>query len=287
MGFDAHGIATGKPHSEERWAIGVLLGSGILVSFLDRINLSVAGPQLQKALALDPLQMGYLFSAYSWTYTVLQIPVGSFVDRVGVTRIGAMGILSLDAGVGNHRGRGGFWGIVAARLLLGVAEAPLVPHRLQGHRPLVPRNERARATAIFDAAAKFSNVLGIPVIAFAVVRFGLALGLRHHLRDQPRLLRRLLRPLPGPERRPAPGPAEHDYILKGAPSPRALRGGGPGHAGLPPRPSPRSGAGHRVRAYGYSFYLFLTWLPGYLVATHGMSNPQLGRYAATRGPWRP
>src|ERR1700676_3260090 len=46
-----------------RWGIGVLLGSGILVSFLDRINLSIAAPQLQKALNIGPAGLGVLLSA--------------------------------------------------------------------------------------------------------------------------------------------------------------------------------------------------------------------------------
>ena len=52
----------------------MLLGSGILVSFLDRINLSIAGPQLEKALNIGPDGLGFLLSAYLWTYTALQIP---------------------------------------------------------------------------------------------------------------------------------------------------------------------------------------------------------------------
>jgi len=76
-----------------RWGIGLLLGSGILVSFLDRINLSVAAPQLQKEFHLDPVYLGFLFSAYAWTYTALQIPLGLVVDRLGVTRIGRIGSL--------------------------------------------------------------------------------------------------------------------------------------------------------------------------------------------------
>ena len=155
-----------------RWGIGLLLGSGILVSFLDRINLSVAAPQLQKAFHFGPVYMGLLFSAYSWTYTALQIPLGLVVDRLGVTRVGRWGSLLWTIASAVTAVAGGYWGIVAARLLLGVAEAPSFPvvSKATGH--WFPRNERARATSIFDASAKFSNVVGIPIIAFAVVKFG-------------------------------------------------------------------------------------------------------------------
>ena len=66
----------------------------------------------------------------------------------------------------------GFGTIFAARVLLGVAEAPAFPANSKATGYWFPRGERALATAIFDAAAKFSNVIGVPLVAFAVVAFG-------------------------------------------------------------------------------------------------------------------
>ena len=57
-------------------------------------------------------------------------------------------------------------------MLLGVAEAPAFPANSKATGYWFPRGERATATAIFDAAAKFSNVIGVPLVAFAVVNFG-------------------------------------------------------------------------------------------------------------------
>ena len=172
MGLRRMPTVSEQPIPRRRWGMGVLLGSGILVSFLDRINLSVAAPQLQKALGIGPAELGLLFSAYSWTYTVLQVPMGFVVDRLGVTRVGRWGSLLWTVASAVTAVAGGYWGIMAARFLLGVAEAPSFPAVSKATGHWFPRNERARATAIFDASAKFSNVLGIPVIAFAVVRYG-------------------------------------------------------------------------------------------------------------------
>ena len=66
----------------------------------------------------------------------------------------------------------GFGFIFAARVLLGVAEAPAFPANSKATGYWFPRGERATATAIFDAAAKFSNVIGVPLVAVAVVTFG-------------------------------------------------------------------------------------------------------------------
>ncbi len=135
LGLRPH--ADAHPIPRRRWGIGVLLGSGILVSFLDRINLSVAGPQLQKELRLGPAELGFLFSAYCWTYTVLQIPVGLRGRPPRRDPGRALGVAALDARLGHHRGR---------RRLLGDRRGadpprhrggPLVPGGLEGDRPLV------------------------------------------------------------------------------------------------------------------------------------------------------
>ena len=61
---------------------------------------------------------------------------------------------------------------IAARALLGIAEAPAFPANAKATGYWFPRTERALATAIFDAAAKFSNVIGAPLVALTVVYFG-------------------------------------------------------------------------------------------------------------------
>jgi MFS family permease len=267
-----------------RWAIGVLLGSGVLVSFLDRINLSVAAPQLQRDFGLGPVQLGFLFSAFYWPYAVLQIPVGLFVDRVGVTRVGRWGALLWTMASAVTAVAGGFWGILAARMVLGTAEAPSFPvvSKATGH--WFPRNERARATAIFDASAKFSNVIGVPLIAFAVVRFGWRWGFGitsaisfiyflayYFIYRDPSADGRLSR-------------EEHRYILAGGAMPEGGSGSGSlAMLGYLLRQPKIWGLAIGFGAYGYSFYLFLTWLPDYLVRSAGMSVLKSAGYAAT--PW--
>jgi MFS transporter, ACS family, D-galactonate transporter len=264
--------------------MGVLLGSGILVSFLDRINLSIAGPQLEKALDIGPDGLGYLLGAYGWTYTVLQIPVGLVVDRLGVTRVGRWGALLWTAASAVTAFATGFWGIVAARSLLGIAEAPSFPvvSKATGH--WFPRNERARATAIFDAAAKFSNVLGIPVIAYAVVRYGWRWGFVissaislvyffafFFLYRDPSADKKLTA-------------IEREHIVAGGAVPEGQSGERArdmlGYLLTQPK---IWGLSIGFGAYGYSFYLFLTWLPSYLVSTSGMSVLRSATYTMT--PW--
>ncbi|MDB5405472.1 MAG: D-galactonate transporter [Rhodospirillales bacterium] len=155
-----------------RWRIGVLLGVGVLVNYIDRINLSVAAPQLQQEFGLQAWHLGLLFSAFFWPYALLQIPAGLILDRFGVTRVGRWGAFLWSLASAIIAFTSGFAGIFIARMLLGIAEAPGFPASSKATGYWFPRKERALATAIFDAAAKFSNVIGVPLVALAVVNFG-------------------------------------------------------------------------------------------------------------------
>ena len=267
-----------------RWGIGVLLGSGILVSFLDRINLAVAAPQLQHEFRLDAVALGYLFSAFSWTYAGLQIPVGLFVDRAGATRVGRWGAFLWSIASAVTAVAGGFAGIFAARMLLGVAEAPSFPvvSKATGH--WFPRGERARATAIFDASAKFSNVIGVPLIAFVVVRFGWrwGFGVTSAISFVYFLAFYLIYRDPSADTRLSR--EEHAHILSGGAMPEGAPGASPVEMlGYLLRQRKVWGLAIGFGAYGYSFYLFLNWLPDYLVRSAGMGILKSAEYAAA--PW--
>ena len=267
-----------------RWWIGILLGSGILVNYFDRINLSVAGPQLQKVFELSPAQLGWLFSAFFWSYALLQIPTGMILDRFGVKPIGRIGAALWSAATALTAMAGGFGGLIAARMLLGIAEAPAFPANSKATGYWFPRAERALATAIFDAAAKFSNVIGAPLVALAVVYFGWRgafwatavlsfiyfVGFWLFYRD--------------PSADTHLSAAEHDYILAGGAAPEGAAATGAG-AMLGYLLSNRKVWGLTIgfAAYGYSFYLFLTWLPGYLVREMHMSLMSSAGY--TTIPW--
>ena len=155
-----------------RWIIGVLLGAGVLVNYIDRINLSVAAPQLQKEFNLSPEELGLLFSAFFWSYSLLQVPGGLLLDRFGVMKVGRWGAFLWAVASTITAISSGFGGIFAARVLLGVAEAPAFPASQKATGYWFPTNERSRSTAIFDSAAKFSNVIGVPLVAFAIVNLG-------------------------------------------------------------------------------------------------------------------
>jgi MFS transporter, ACS family, glucarate transporter len=63
------------------------------VNYADRATLSIAGPALSKELHLDPVAMGYVFSAFGWSYVIAQVPGGWLLDRFGSRWVYAISIM--------------------------------------------------------------------------------------------------------------------------------------------------------------------------------------------------
>lgn len=66
--------------------------------------------------------------------------------------------------------------VILARVILGVAEAPAFPGASKATGYWFPLRERGLATSAFDAAAKFSNVIGVPIVALVVTQGGWRAG---------------------------------------------------------------------------------------------------------------
>ncbi|MBB6144651.1 MFS family permease [Silvibacterium bohemicum] len=161
-----------KSLSPYRWNIAWLLGLGVLVNYFDRVNLSVSHEALITTFGISNIVFGYLSGAYNWTYALCQLPIGVLLDRFGVKRVGRIStfLWSIASfGAATTPNLGGFF---AARLVLGVGEAPTFPANAKAIGQWFPAKERSFATSIFDAAAKFSSAIGVPLIGFMLLSVG-------------------------------------------------------------------------------------------------------------------
>src|SRR5260370_5673885 len=123
------------PHIPKlRWSIGILLGVGVLINYFDRINLSVAAPQLQQHFGLSNRQMGWLFSSFFWSYPLLQIPIGMVLDRFGVRLVSRVSTLLWSVASAASAFAGGFCSIPCSPPLLRAAQPARLPGTPQSNR---------------------------------------------------------------------------------------------------------------------------------------------------------
>jgi ACS family D-galactonate transporter-like MFS transporter len=155
-----------------RFVILALITAGTMINYLDRAVLGVAAPAMTQEFALDAKVMGYVFSAFSWTYVIAQVPGGIFLDRVGIRltyflSVGIWSCFTLLQGTVT-----GLYSLLAYRFGLGAAEAPCYPTNSRILTTWFPQTERARATGVYSVGQYFGLAFLSPVLFWIVASFG-------------------------------------------------------------------------------------------------------------------
>jgi ACS family D-galactonate transporter-like MFS transporter len=253
------------PVPRRRWLIACVLGLGVLINYFDRVNISVSQEALHATFGITAVQFGYLLSAYSWTYAALQLPCGVLLDRLGVKLVGRVSTFLWSVASFGAAAATGVGSFFAARLLLGVGEAPTFPANAKAIGYWFPSRERSLATAIFDAAAKFGPAAGVPLIGLLLIHFGwrwsfTATGILSFLYFM--LFYWLYR---NPSEDKSLTAAEREFILQGGAQSEG-RGKITQSSSLAYLLRQRKVQGLVLgfAAYNYTFYLLLAWMPSYL-----------------------
>ncbi|WP_411153367.1 MFS transporter [Streptomyces sp. A30] len=165
-----------KLSGRSRWAIGGLLAGGIFINFVDRIALSVASSPIAEEFDLDLEQLGIVLAAFTWSYCLVQLPAGALVDLFGVSRLTRVATALWTVASLLTALAGGLGSVIAARLLLGVAEGPSMVGASKATAAWFPLGERGMATALFDGATKLAHMVAFPVLALVMSEWGWRAG---------------------------------------------------------------------------------------------------------------
>ena len=164
--------------SNFRWIIVTFLFLATAINYADRTVLSIAGPALVKSLKLDSVSMGYIFSAFGWSYVLAQLPGGWLLDRFGSRKIYAVSLFAwsfitfLTGFTGFLAGFTAVAVLFTLRFFLGIAEAPSFPANSRISVAWFPARETGTAAAIFNSAQYFATVLFAPVLGYIVQTYG-------------------------------------------------------------------------------------------------------------------
>jgi ACS family glucarate transporter-like MFS transporter len=261
------------------------------VNYADRATLSIAGPAISKELHLDPIAMGYVFSAFGWSYVIAQVPGGWLLDRFGSRLVYAVSIIIwslftiMQGWVGFFGAGSALFMLFALRFLVGLAEAPSFPANARIVAAWFPGNERGTASAFFNSGQYFATVLFAPLMGWIAHEFGWrsvffvmgALGVIMGLV--------WLKTIHGPKDHPGINEAEFDYIKDGgalvdmdAAKDKVTADSGPNWDQIRQLLGNRMMLGVYIGQYCINTltYFFLTWFPVYLVKERGLSILQAG-----------
>jgi ACS family D-galactonate transporter-like MFS transporter len=155
-----------------RVEILALISVAVAINYLDRAVLGIAAPLIQQQFALGPAVMGIVFSAFSWSYFLGQVPSGVLLDRFDTRAIYSLSLLLWSLATLLHAAATGFGSLLGLRLALGLAEAPCFPANSNVVAKWFPRGERGRAIGVYTAAEYVGLSFMSPVLFWILGRFG-------------------------------------------------------------------------------------------------------------------
>ena len=242
------------------------------VAYVDRVNIAIAGPLMRRDLGLTPIQLGLIFSVFAYPYAAMQIAGGWAADRFGPRLVlAALSLLWAAATILT----GFSWSVgslLAFRLLVGVGEGGAFPSATRAFTWWLPVRERGFAQGVTHSFARLGGAATPPLVVAIVARYGwrasfVVLGAVSvgwtalwlvSFRDRP-------------DDHPWVSDAELASIRDGGELPREAREATPWLA--------------LVRrmwlvtlvdfCYGWSLWVFLTWLPSYLSDARGFAFNQM------------
>jgi ACS family D-galactonate transporter-like MFS transporter len=244
----------------------LLLAASQALSFIDRVNLSVVLPELIKEHAYTPSTAGLLMSVLNWFYVGAIILAGPLTDKVGARRAfpSAVAFWSLATALCGLTVQ--FWPLAALRALVGIGEAPNIPSGSQVIKQNFDKTERAFAVSVQFSGNKIGLAVGIPLSALMLSNFG-----RPSVFYMTGLLGAIW--------------VLGWFLIYRTPAAAAVTV----VAASTPQSKVRWRELLRVRSiwgmvlgqagYLYVYYVFATWLPGYLALQHNMSIMSTGFFA--------
>ncbi|GAB3628769.1 D-galactonate transporter [Pandoraea terrae] len=158
--------------SNARYKILALLAIGTMINYLDRTVLGVAAPQLTKELGIGAAVMGIVFSMFSWSYVLAQVPGGIVLDRFGSKLTYYLSMTFWSLFTLTHGLVTGLGGLIACRLGLGLAEAPCFPVNSRVVATWFPQTERAMATGTYTVGEYIGLAFFSPVLFAIAGAFG-------------------------------------------------------------------------------------------------------------------
>jgi MFS transporter, ACS family, D-galactonate transporter len=242
-----------KGFSDLKLGVLILMVISVAINYIDRGSLSTAAPLLSEELKLSPAQLGMLFSAFFWSYALLQIFSGWLADRYNVIWVMAIGffiwsVATAATGIAQSVGI-----LFLLRLLLGIGESAAYPCYSKIIVSNYPEQQRGLANALIDAGTKAGPAFGTLIGGILMVRFGwrpifIVLGLGSLLWL----------------------PAWFRWTPRGSITGESFEGTGPGFKEiLSQKKIWAASAGHFCG--NYFWYFLLTWMPYYLVRERGFS----------------
>ena len=267
-----------KKYVKVRHLILALMCMMYFIAYIDRVNISIIAPMLKEEMGFTPTQLGLVFSAFAYPYAAMQILGGWFADKYGPRLV--LGILSTIWAIATILCgfSWGLWSLIMFRILLGIGEGGAFPAATRSFTYWMPATERGFAQGITHSFARLGGAVTPPIVLVIVASYGwresfIILGAISLVwtcffvwfyRNTP---------------------LEHKWV-----KPAELKEIGVNAAEMKKAAAGKTPWKEMIKrmwlvtfvdfCYGWSLWVFLTWLPSYLKDARGFDMKQLALFTA-------
>jgi MFS family permease len=249
-----------------RWWVVFLLFAGTFINAIDRASLSTAAPKVMADLGIDPGMMGVALSAFFWFYLLMNIPAGGLADRYGAKRtLGwAAGIWSVCSALTGSATQ--FVHVLLARIGVGIGESASFPVNARIVTNSFPVEARGTVVGCYTSGLRLGFAATPVLMAWLMSRWSWRVAF--YATGLGSLLWVVLWAVTYHEVKTQRESASAEV---GTPWMELLRN--------------RTVLGLVCCKFfqDYLFYLFVTWLPAYLIMGRGFTIMKMGWYASL--PW--
>jgi MFS transporter, ACS family, glucarate transporter len=254
------------------------------IAFLDRTNISIAGPEIAREFKIDNPHLGWVFSAFLVGYAAFQIPGGVLARRIGPRRLLALslvwwGVFTAATALVRAQSGQALLELILIRAGLGAGEAVMYPSTSQFVERWFPMQERGRANGLIFAGVGLGSSLAPPLLTALILHYGWQVSFGFCA---------LLGVLAGlvwytaarntPESHPWVGPVEMELILSGRTDQNSCAPDSGPAAESRPVPWRRIFTSRTILAvtasyftFGYVSWIFFSWFYIYLSQVRGLS----------------
>jgi len=263
------------------WIVG-LVALATIINYIDRGALGFLWPEISTELGLTEFDYAIILNVFTFAYAFGQSIFGKIFDWIGVRLGFVLSIVVWSAATMLHAAANSLLAFTAFRAVLGVSEAGNWPGATKANAEWFPINERALAQGIFNSGAAIGGIVSAPIIGLLFVFLGswqatfVAIGALGFLW----LLPWLIVYKSGPDAHPWISEEERQYILTGqrnaetnevadyAPDTKEIL-------------SRKESWGVILASFFIDpiWWLFVGWLPIYLLNTYGFGVEEIAVYA--------
>ena len=165
-------VTTQTRVSKGRWYILLLICVMYLITYLDRVNISTAAPVISKEFGFDKITMGIIFSAFVWAYAIFQVPGGWLSDRFGARRMLTIIVTYWSIMTAATAAATGAVSFTVLRFLFGVGEAGAFPGATRAMQLWYPRSERGFVQGITHSASRLGAAIAPPLVVLIITTLG-------------------------------------------------------------------------------------------------------------------